>query len=130
MNWKLFCLLFITIVVVLTGCGQETPVPPTIISSISSVPPDEEALGSGVIFPSQIDESMVNRTVRVRGEITFVNQDPGGLAVIITGGGGQVIIRLESNFLATLSDAEKAQYVAGNTITMEGMLVKTPSVLC
>jgi len=99
---------------------------PSIAPSGPAITPFGEATEAGVFSPGQIDASRIEQVVKVRGKISFINQDPGGLAIILTGGGGQVMVRVENRVLEKMTDAEKAQYTVGKTITAEGMLVRAP----
>ena len=127
MRRKLLTLL-VAITVIFIGCGQ----PSTAGTSDSGVTTPNTPLAStgeepfepDVLSPGQINASMINQTVKVKGKITFVNKDSGGLAIIVTGGDGQVMVRVENRILEAMTEAERSQYVSGKTITFEGMLVR------
>lgn len=140
MKWKYLAIAFAT-VIIFTSCSKGSQVPPisppnTSVPAASETPapssdapsitPSEEVIKDGIFSPGQIDASMIDRVVKVRGKISFINQDHGGLAIIITGGGGQVMVRVENRTLEQMTEAEKAQYAVGKTITAEGMLVRAP----
>jgi hypothetical protein len=68
---------------------------------------------------------MINQAVKVRGKVLLVHQDPGGLAIRLSGGGGEVGVRIETDTWESLTEEEKAQFEVGKTATVEGMLVLT-----
>jgi hypothetical protein len=84
-------------------------------------------LEPGVLLPGQLDTSMLNQIVKVRGEIVQVFQDPGGQGGYyfnVSGGGGVVGLRIDDETWNSLTDIEKAGYRQGNVVTFEGMLVQ------
>ena len=86
---------------------------------------EEEPLGPGILSPGQIDSSMIDQVVKVRGKVLLVIQNPGGqggLSVKISGGGGEVAVRIEDNTWETLTKEDKAQFEKGEMATVEGML--------
>lgn len=110
------------------GCGPKTPLqqylPSTSTQDVKAE--DENGEGNlelGILTPSQIDSSMVDSYVKVRGKITMVNRDAGGLALWLGDDKNKVGVRIENKFWEGLTSEEQSQYEKGKTITAEGMLV-------
>jgi hypothetical protein len=78
---------------------------------------------TGVLTPSQVDNSMIDSFIKVQGKITLVHKDPGGLALWLSDDKGKVGIRIETKVWDGMAPAEQAQYERGKTVTAEGMLV-------
>ena len=131
-----FLLVFVAIILVFGGCSQQDATQDVTNGSDSHVnnegentssSADEDISPEGVLSPSQIDVSLVDTYVKVRGKINLFHQDSGGVALWLSDGKGKVGIRIESDDWENLSAEQKAEYKTGNTITAEGMLVLTPT---
>jgi len=108
-------ILYLIILILSVGCGSKIPLGED----------GEEDLGLGVLAPSQIDSTMVDSYVKVRGKIIVINNDSGGLALWLGDDKDKVGVRIENKFWEGLTSEEQSQYEKGNTITAEGMLVLT-----
>lgn len=122
MKWQYIGLLIVGMLI-FSGCGQQAPTPAA--PAAPATLPSEETLEPGVLSPGQIDSSMIDQAVKVRGKVLLVHQDPGGLAIRLSGGGGEVGVRIETDTWEALTEEEKAQFEVGKTATAEGMLVLT-----
>ena len=79
----------------------------------------------GVLSPGQIDSSMVDQVVKVRGKVLWVVQDPGwfgGLYLELGNDEDKIGVRIQGDIWETLTEKEKAQFKEGKTITAEGIL--------
>jgi len=66
---------------------------------------------SEFFIPAQIDASMIDQVCKVRGTVNTVIENPGGqggLYLMISGGGGEVAVRVEQETWESLTEAEKA----------------------
>ncbi len=121
--------LFLLVILVFSGCGGQPTLPTVTSPSIPSTPsaaPTEELLEPGVISPGQINRSLLNQAIKVKGKVITKIINPegqGGLYLKISGGGGEVGIRIEQNRWDALTDIEKTQFDQGKVITAEGRLV-------
>ena len=121
-------ILYLIILILLMGCGPKTPLqqdlPSTSTQDVKAEGENGEGdLELGILTPSQIDSSMVDSYVKVRGKITMVNRDSGGLALWLGDDKDKVGVRIENKFWEGLTSEEQSQYEKGKTITAEGMLV-------
>ncbi|MDD5038695.1 MAG: hypothetical protein PHN78_05200 [Dehalococcoidales bacterium] len=110
--------LLLVVVLSATGCGQPAV---TQTTPVEELPPEP-----GVLTPEQVDSSRLHQVVKVRGTLKQVVQNPGGLGGIyatISGGGGEVDLRIDRNTWDALNSAQKTQYEQGKAVTVEGMLV-------
>lgn len=104
MKLKHLGLVALLVIPVLYGCGGFEP---------------------GVLSPGQIDSSMVDQVVKVKGEVLWVVENPGGfggLYLQLGNGDGEVGVRIQDEIWKTLDEKEKAQFKEGKTITAEGVL--------
>lgn len=111
MKLKRVGLVAFLIIPLLYGCGQQATIP--------------EALEPDVLSPGQVNSSMVDQVVKVRGEVLWVVQNPGGLGGLylkLGNGEGEVGVRIQDKIWQTLDETEKAQFKEGKTVTAEGML--------
>ncbi len=107
MKLKLIGVAVLLSVSLLYGCGGQTTTDPDALT------------------PCQVDSSMVDQVVKVRGEILWVVQNPGGLGGLyftLGDGTGEVGVRIQSQVWETLDESEKAQFEEGKTVTAEGVL--------
>ena len=103
--------VFYSIVLLFCGCLGPAPMP--------------EALEPDVLSPSQIDSSMVDQVVKVRGKILWVTHNPGGRGGLLLKLGddeGEIGVRIQDDIWETLEEKEKAQFKKGNIIPAEGIL--------
>jgi len=84
-----------------------------------------ETSEAGVLSPDQVDSSMVDQIVKVRGEILWVVQNPGGLGGLyakLGEGESEISIRIQGDVWETLDEKTKAQFEEGKIVTVEGIL--------
>jgi len=104
-------LIVLLVIPILYGCGGLEP---------------------SVLSPGQIDSSMVDQAVKVRGKVLWVVENPGGLGGLylqLGNGEGEVGLRIQDDIWKTLDDKEKTQFKEGKTITAEGTLFQAGSQL-
>lgn len=92
-------------VLVLSGCGQD----------------------AGTLTPDQVDVSMVDQVVTVKGKITFAVENPmgvGGMYLKLGNSKGEVDVRIQPEIWDSYQADEKNLYKEGKTVTVEGILVK------
>jgi DNA/RNA endonuclease YhcR with UshA esterase domain len=107
MKLKLISITLLLSASLLIGCGGQTTT-------------DPDALP-----PCQVDSSMIDQVVKVRGEILWVVQNPGGLGGLyceLGDGTGEVGVRIKSHIWESLDESEKSQFEEGQTVTVEGVL--------
>ena len=137
-----FTIIVVAVLAVFTGCGgvpeyptngpaatgtTTNPTAPGIVQTEKTYPESEETLPLGVITPSQVEDSLIDSFVKVKGKITLVHQDPSGLALWLSDDKSKVGIRIEQKVWDGMSAEEQAQYEKGKTVIAEGMLVLAPS---
>ena len=88
----LLCFFIITV-----SCSSQAPVPtqPAPVTPSPSTPSTQspgETIKSGILTPEQIDSSMVDQIVEVKGEVVFIDKGPDGLFVGIFGGGKKPLL--------------------------------------
>ncbi len=96
---------FILIAFLFTGCGQEP----------------------GTLSPDQVDESMVDQIVKVKGTISFAVENPmgiGGMYMKLGDSKSEVDVRIQPELWDSYTVDEKAKYREGKTVTVEGLLSK------
>jgi hypothetical protein len=101
------------------------PTPPSTLTQPATIS-TKDSLPAGVLAPSQVDSSLINKQVTVQGEILQLIEDPGGQggAYLKLGDGkGTVGLRIEKADWDALGATEKAKYQPGKTVTVSGMLV-------
>lgn len=111
MKLKYVGLVTFLIISFIHGCGGQAPIP--------------ETLEPSVLSPSQIDSSMVDQVVKVRGKVLWVVQNPGGLGGLyakLGDGESEISVRIQGDVWETLDEKEKAQFGEGKTVTAEGIL--------
>ena len=106
-------LVIFLVLPILYGCGSRSSAP--------------EALEPGFLSPSQVDSSMVDHVVKVRGKILWIVQNPGGYGGLYAKLGnddGEVGVRIQTQVWDTYEEKQKAQYKEGKTVSAEGVLVR------
>lgn len=77
------------------------------------------------LAPDQVDVSMVDQVIKVKGEITFVVENPmgvGGVYLKLGNSKGEVDVRIQPELWDSYQAYEKAVYEKGKTVTVEGIL--------
>lgn len=85
-----------------------------------------------ILSPHQVDSSMVDQVVTVKGKITLAVENPGGLGGMYLKLGdneGEVDVRIQEDIWQTFNENKKAEFRKGRAITAEGVLFKAGSVL-
>jgi hypothetical protein len=93
-----------------------------LVVCLSGCAPDTDAL-----TPDQVDISMVDQVVKVKGKITFFVENPmgvGGAYIKLGNDKGEVDVRIQPEIWDNYKAGEKDVYREGKTITVEGILVK------
>ena len=88
--------------------------------------------GSGVLSPSQVDSSMVDQVLKVKGKITLLVENPGGLGGLYLKLGdsrGEVSVRVQPHIWDSFDKDKKAEFKEGRTLTAEGMLFQAGNEL-
>ena len=99
---KLMLALFL-ITVSLSGCGHDTD----------------------ALTPDQVDISMVDQVIKVKGKITFFVENPmgvGGAYMKLGNGKGEVDVRIQPELWDNYQVGEKDLYNEGKIVTVEGIL--------
>jgi len=84
-----------------------------------------QASGPDVLSPRQVDSSMVGKVVEVKGKITSLVENPGGLGGVYLNLGdseAEVGVRVQPDIWQSFDENEKAEFKKGRTITAEGVL--------
>jgi hypothetical protein len=84
------------------------------------------------LAPDQVDISMVDQVIRVKGKITFFTENPmgvGGVYMTLGNSKGEVDVRIQPEIWDSYQSHEKNLYKEGKTIIVEGILVKAGSEL-
>jgi hypothetical protein len=113
MTRRTILILPVIIALLITGCGTKSPSEPSSPPPGETPPAQGETLEEGVLTPSQINSSMADSYVKVRGKITLVNRDSGGLALWLSDDKGKVGARIENQAWEKMTAAEQAQYEKG-----------------
>jgi hypothetical protein len=77
------------------------------------------------LSPGQVDSSLVDEVVRVRGKVTSVVENPGGLGGLrlkLSGGGGEISVRVQDDIWQAYDEEERDGFSEGKTLTVEGVL--------
>ena len=80
---------------------------------------------SDILSPSGVDSSMVDQVVAVKGKITLVTENPGGLGGVYLKLGdnvGEVGVRIQDDIWQTFDENKKSEFRKGRTVTAEGIL--------
>ena len=78
-----------------------------------------------ILSPCQVDSSMVDEVVEVKGKIILVVENPGGLGGLYLKLGdneGEVDVRIQDHIWETFDENKKAEFKKGRTVTAEGVL--------
>lgn len=87
---------------------------------------------AGVLSPGQVNSSMLDEVVKVKGKVLWVIYNPGGLGGIylkLGNGDGEVGVRIQDEIWQTFDEKEKAQFKEGEDVIAEGMLFKAAGQL-
>jgi DNA/RNA endonuclease YhcR with UshA esterase domain len=93
-----------------------------LVVCLSGCTPDDDTL-----TPDQVDISMIDQVVKVKGKITFFVENPmgvGGVYMKLGNNKGEVDVRIQPETWENYKADEKDIYKEGKTITVEGILVK------
>ena len=96
---------FILIAILLPGCEQDT----------------------NTLTPDQVDSSMVDQVVKVKGKITFFTENPmgvGGAYMKLGNSKGEVDVRIQPDIWDNYQADERKRYEEGKTVIIEGILVR------
>ena len=80
---------------------------------------------TSVLSPRQVDSSMVGKVVEVKGRITSLVENPGGLGGVYLNLGdseAEVGVRIQEDIWQSFDENKKAEFKKGRTITAEGVL--------
>lgn len=91
-----------------------------ITACLSGCAPD-----TGTLTPDQVDISMVDQVVKVKGKITFIVENPmgvGGVYMKLGNSKGEVDARIQPELWDGYQADEKARYREGKMMTVEGLL--------
>ncbi len=80
-----------------------------------------------ILSPRQVDSSMVDEVVEVKGKITLAVENPGGLGGMYLRLGdneGEVGVRIQDHIWKTFDENKKAEFKKGRTVTAEGVLFR------
>ncbi len=87
---------------------------------------------SDVLTPDQIDISMIDQIVKVKGKITFAVENPmgvGGMYMKLGNDKGEVDVRIQPELWDRYQVDEKTRFKKGKTVTVEGILSKAGTEL-
>jgi hypothetical protein len=90
------------------------------------------ASDTDILTPDQVDVSMVDQVIKVKGKISFFVENPmgvGGAYMTIGNGNGEVDVRIQPEIWDNYQTEEKVAYKKGKTIVVEGVLVNAGSEL-
>jgi len=82
---------------------------------------------TGILAPYQVDVSMVDQVVTVKGKITYAVENPmgvGGMYMKLGNSKGEVDVRIQPELWDSYQADEKAVYREGKIVTVNGILVK------
>jgi hypothetical protein len=109
------------------------PIPSSSVPSSPSTPvpgapsrPTEVVPPPGVLSPSQIDSSLIDRGMKVMGKVLVLIENPGGQGgayAKLSDGKGEVGLRIEPATWSAYTSEEKSRFTQGKTVTVEGRLV-------
>jgi hypothetical protein len=106
---KLIAILLLS-VVLFSGCGE----------------------ADDTLTPDQVNASMIDKVVNVKGKVTYAVENPmgvGGMYMKLGNGKGEVDVRIQPELWDSFQDDEKALYTEGKTVTVEGILFKAGTEL-
>ena len=85
-------------------------------------------LNIGVLYPSQVDSSMVDAVIKVKGKITYTLENPagmGGIFLTLSDNDGDVEVRIQDDVWQSFDEDMKDKYTMGNIVVVEGILFCT-----
>jgi hypothetical protein len=88
--------------------------------------------GAEHLTPGEVNDSMLDTVVRVKGKITGVVTNPGGLGGIymtLEDSAGSVDVRIQREIWDGYEEDEKAVYLEGRTVIVEGILARAGTEL-
>lgn len=91
-----------------------------------------QASGTDVLSPRQVDSSMVGRVLEVKGKITSLVENPGGLGGVyfnLADNEAEVGVRIQEYIWQSFDENKKAEFKEGRTITAEGVLFQAGKAL-
>ena len=86
----------------------------------------------GRLSPRDVDSSMVDQVIAVKGKITQVTENPGGLGGVylkLADNEGEVGVRIQDDIWQTFDENRKAEFRKGRTVTAEGVLFQAGKTL-
>jgi hypothetical protein len=87
---------------------------------------------SGVLSPDQVDSSMLDTVVKVKGKITYAVENPmgqGGMYMTLGNSRGEVDVRIQRELWDSYDEKTKSIYREGRTVTVEGILFRAGNKL-
>ncbi len=84
--------------------------------------------GIGIMYPSQVDSSMVGTVLKVKGKITYTLENPaglGGIYLTLSDNDGDVDVRIQDEVWRSFDEDTKAKYSGGNIVVVKGVLFCT-----
>ncbi len=96
-----------------------------LLPGCSNQPAAPGELEPGVLSPCQVNASLIDDVIKVRGKALLVVLNPGGLGGVylkLGEGDCEVGVRVQEDVWQTFSEDEKAGYKEGDYITAEGIL--------
>ncbi|MFC1901297.1 OB-fold nucleic acid binding domain-containing protein [Chloroflexota bacterium] len=88
--------------------------------------------GIGILYPSQVDSSMSDTVVKVKGKVTYTLVNPaglGGIYLTLSDNGGDVDVRIQDDIWQSFDDNMKAKFSKGEIVIVEGVLFYTREAL-
>ena len=85
-----------------------------------------------LLSPYQVDSSMLDQVVKVKGKITYAVENPGGqggMYMTMGNSKGEVDVRIQRDLWDSYDESEKAIYKEGRTVIVEGILFRAGAVL-
>lgn len=78
-----------------------------------------------ILAPDQVDESLLDTVVKVKGKITRAIENPvgqGGMYMTLGNSRGEVDVRISPDLWDSYDETVKSQYREGRTVIVEGLL--------
>ena len=85
-----------------------------------------------ILSPCQVNSSMVDEVVEVKGKIILLVENPGGLGGLylkLGDNAGEVGVRIQEDIWKTFDENKKAEFKKGRTVIAEGVLFQAGSEL-
>ncbi len=103
MRLKRFYLAVLLVVPLMYGCGSQSD--------------------AGALSPDQVNTTMIDQAVKVKGRITLVVENPGGLGgIYLTLGDEELGVRIQEEVWSVMNEDERSDFKKGKTVTVEGVL--------